>query len=312
MGAEGAGTIVYERLAPPVRRDFLAMTFPAYRHLLDLAPSRRHLDAVEGKPVQPLAFGAFHSAEPIGLLLAELPLDGPGSAEVLSLFVTTAFRGRGVATQLLVRLEEELRGRGFGRVTGVYMTGQPGIPALERVLEKSGWEPPVTRMLTIRFTLDEARRTRWFDRFPLGSDYEVFPWVELTPREREELVRSQSEKRWIAEDLEPWKFDRDGFEPVSSLGVRRCGLVVGWVINHAISDRVVRFTCSYIRKDLGRRGRILPVYTESIRRLEGTRFRECTLTVPLHHGGMARFLTRWCGPWASFSGETKGSQKILG
>ncbi|HQR45319.1 MAG TPA: type 2 lanthipeptide synthetase LanM, partial [Thermoanaerobaculia bacterium] len=301
-----------EPLAPPVDPRFAPLTFPAYRHLLSLGRARRHLDMPSLPEITPVALGAFLDGAPAALLLAEVDEKKPGAAEVLSLAVLPELQGLGLGTRLLDAAAREFAGRGFERLHGVYMTGQPSQAALERVLVKCGWDPPAPRMLTIRFTLEEARRTAWFGRYPLTEGFTVFPWTELTPGEREGLVRSQAERRWIKPDLEPWRHDRYGFEPVSSLGIRYHGEIVGWVINHALSEKVVRFTCSFIRKDLGRRGKIVPAYTESIRRLsQKTAFEECTLTVPLRHEGMARFLVRWCRPMASFFGETRGSEKRL-
>jgi hypothetical protein len=166
-------------------------------------------------------------------------------------------------------------------------------------------------MLSIRIQLDDLRRTNWYGRYRLDPDLEVFPWAEVSPAEREVLISSQQSEPWIPTNLEPWKHDQDGFEPVSSVGIRQNGSIVGWVINHAISPSVVRFTCSFIRKDLGRRGKLVPVYTESIGRLLDTDFESCTFTVPLQHRGMAAFTLRWIGPLASFKGETRGTQKLL-
>ena len=39
------------------------------------------------------------------------------------------------------------------------------------------------------------------------------------------------------------------------------------MINHVVAPGTVRFTCSFLRKDLSRRGRIVPLYRESLRRL---------------------------------------------
>lgn len=300
-----------EELAAPVDPRFLEMTFPAYRHLLGLKRALRHLDAPSLPVITPWALGAFREGEPAGLVLAEIPDPPADTVEVLSLFVPPPQRGKGLGTRLLEDAADRLARAGVSRLHGVYMTGQPTQDALERVLAKAGWEPPQTRMLTIRFTLEEARRTEWYGRYPLGGGLTVFPWAELDPGEREALVKSQEERHWIKPDLEPWRHDRFGFEPVSSLGVRYRGELVGWVINHALSEKVVRFTCSFIRRDLGRRGKLVPAYSESIRRLSATSFEECTLTVPLQHQGMARFLIRWCRPMASFFGETRGTQKRL-
>ncbi len=308
--AEPGSQVEIRRLTASDAQAFAAMTFPAYRHLMALRRAPRHLEVTGQVPVAPVAIGALVNGEPSGLVLGEIA-DGATALEVLSLFVLPKFRGRGLATSLLTALEGEASLAGLARVQGVYMTGQKTQDAFERVLAKASWEKPETRMLTVRCTLAEARRTEWYSKHPLGKGMTVFPWSELTSRERDGLMRSQRETGWIKPDLVPWNFDRDGFEPVSSLGVRLNGEIVGWVLNHAMSDKVVRFTCSFIRRDLGRRGRIVPVYSESIRRLSETAFEECTLTVPLHHKGMESFIRRWCAPVVSFLGETRGTGKNL-
>ncbi|MEO6324712.1 MAG: GNAT family N-acetyltransferase [Thermoanaerobaculia bacterium] len=291
---------------------FSALTFPAYRHLLALERAPRHVGMALLKPVLPVACGAFLGDVPVGLALAEIPDDPAEGAELLSLFVQEPFRGTGIATSLLDLLSNELSSLGIPRVHAVYMTGQPSQPALERVLSLCGWSKPVPRMLSVRITLEKLRRTDWYGRYRLDPQLEIFPWASLTRAERDVLLASQRESGWIAPNLEPWKHDADGFEPVSSVGVRYRGVVVGWVINHAVSEKVVRFTCSFIRKDFGRRGKLVPVYTESIRRLLATDFESCTFTVPLQHRGMAAFTLRWIGALASFTGETRGTEKSLG
>jgi GNAT superfamily N-acetyltransferase len=301
-----------EGLSAPVDPRFLGMTFPAYRHFLDLEMVRRHPQVPNTPLVMPVALGARVGGEPVALAIAEIREGQTANGEVLSLFVAPDFRGRGLGTALLDSMGAYLSRMGVEKVVGVYMTGQPGQQALERVLEKAGWSKPEIRQLTLRFTLEQARRTGWYGKYPLEPGYTVFPWKDLSETEREALRESQRATGWIKPDLEPWKHDAEGFEPVSSLGIRLNGELVGWIINHALDARVVRFTCSFIRKDLGRRGKIVPVYSEAIRRLsETTDFVECTLTAPVRHRGMSTFVLRRCAPVASFLGETRGTFKLL-
>ena len=301
-------------LSPGQARAVLGMTFPAYRHLLALQPSPRHPEQGDAEIVQPIAVVAWHEGAPAGMALAEMPssVAEGASAELLSLFVEPDLRGQGMGTALVAQLAEVLRQRGLARLTTVYMTGKPGIPPFERVLAKDGWEAPVTRTVTLRFTPEEALSTPWFARFTLpASEYEIFPWTELRPDERARIQESQAASRWIKVGLEPWTHDRHGFDPVSSLGLRYRGAVVGWVINHRVSDDVVRFTCSFMRKDLGRRGRILPLYTAAIERLRAAGIGSCMFVTPVVHRTMVEFVKRRCAPWASFFGETKGARKDL-
>jgi GNAT superfamily N-acetyltransferase len=299
------------RLLSPGEAEAVAdMTFPVYRHLLALEPAPRHPEQGDTKLAQPVAVVAWRDQEPVGMVLAETPLVEGQFPEMLSLYVKEEARGQGVATALVRRLERVLQERGFSRLTAVYMTGKPSIEAVERVLAKCGWDPPATRAVTLRFTPEEALATPWFGRITLDrSEFEVFPWADLTAEERAEIQRSNAESRWITPGLEPWTHDRHGYERVSSVGLRHKGKVVGWVINHRVSDDTVRFTCSFMRKDLGRRGRIMPLYTVSLQRLRAAGCRTCVFITPVVHRTMVDFVKRRCAPWASFFGETRGTSK---
>jgi GNAT superfamily N-acetyltransferase len=290
-----------------------SMTFPAYRHLLALDVSVRHPGQGEQRPIQPIVLGAASGGEMVGMLVAEVPLvPGTGAPELLSVFVRPDKRKIGIGTALIVSAEAVLKQRGLPRVEAVYMTGKPIIAVIEKMLAGCGWEEPRTRAITVRFTPEEAARTPWFGRVRLPErDFELFSWVDLKPEERAFLRESHESSPWIEAGLEPWVHDAYGFDPISSVGLRYRGVVVGWVINHQIAPDTVRFTCSFMRRDLSRRGRILPLYTESIRRLAAAGCQVGTLVTPLNYAAMAEFLRVRCAQAVHFFGETRGTAKSL-
>jgi GNAT superfamily N-acetyltransferase len=295
-----------------------AMTFPVYRHLMRLEAAPRHPEQGDDRPVQPVGCVASVGGVPVGLALGELPIAAPSepdesdrAPEVLSLFVHPERRNRGIATALLERLEHRVRERGFSTLRAVYMGGRPGNAALERVLAKRGWSAPTVRTVTLRFTPKGARNTPWYGRIRLSDEYHIFLWSELRPEERAEIRRSQAEKQWIPPGLEPWMHDHHSFDPVSSLGLRYRGRVVGWVINHRVSPTTVRFTCSFMRKDLGRRARIMPLYTASLERLEESGCQECLFITPVEFPTMVSFVKDRCAPWEGVLSETYGVSKQL-
>ncbi|MCH9648185.1 MAG: GNAT family N-acetyltransferase [Deltaproteobacteria bacterium] len=300
-----------ERLGPKESPRFRQMTFPAYRPLLDLQPAVLHADEGVDRKTQPIAVGAFLGGEPLGLALAGIPMGIHDDPELLSVFVNPASRQQGIANLLLSEIETAVRDEGFRRLVAVYMTGRPGAVIMEHLFEKHHWAPPETRMITVKFTVREAMTTPWYRKYSVRSNLEIFPWRELTEEDRSWLQESQRDSGWIAEDLVPWNYDQRGFEPFSSVGARLDGKVVGWVINHRVGGDIVRFTCSYIRPDLKQRGRIVPLYSESIRRLSETPYERCSLTVPMHHRPMVAFVKRHCASWVSFVGETRGTEKEL-
>jgi GNAT superfamily N-acetyltransferase len=288
------------------------MTFPAYRHFLSLEPAARHAEDGDRRIVQPMATLARVDGRPVGLALAELPTADQAPPELLSLYVTSTFRNRGVATALLAQLEDELARRRFSRIEAVYTTGTPTVASLERVLAKRGWESPRGRAVTLRFTPDQAAAMPWYGRVELSeSDYQIFPWRELAREERRRLVQSHVDRPWVPTLLEFWRHDRHGFDELSSLGLRFRGEVVGWMINHRLAPDLVRFTCGFVRADLMARGRLLPLLTASIDRLRGSACKTCSLVTPLCFPAMVDFLRRRCAPWATAFLETRGSAKHL-
>jgi len=307
-----AGAFAIDALQPG---DVLAcetMSFPAYRHLLALQPVLRLPAEAEQRLIQPVALVARASAQPVALALAEVPVHATaGAPELLSVFVTPPYRGQGLATALVEALEETLRARGVASVEAVYTTGKSSIAAMERIFEKRGWEAPVLRTLTVRFTIAEALATPWYGRSGLPAGAEIFSWTDLTPDEYQRLRDSNARAPWIPNSLQPWRHDQIGFDPVSSVGLRYRGEVVGWVINHQVAPGTVRFTCSFMHPSLSRRARILPLYSDAVRRLSEAGCAFCTFVTPTVYPPMIEFIRRHCVPYASFTGETRGTSKSL-
>jgi GNAT superfamily N-acetyltransferase len=296
---------VTETVTSPLGDEWTAMTFPVHRQLLPLLGS----EDPGANGVWPIACIARVGDRPAGLAMAQMPTAAEPAAEILSVFVAPDLRGQGIATALVQGLEEALANRSAPRILGVYMTSLPSIPALERIFVKRGFTQPVRRTIVVRATPEEASTTLWYRRARMPADSTIFPWTELTPDERETLQRTQAESGWIHPDLEPWRFDK-GFDPQSSVGMRRDGEVVGWVINHRIAPNMVRFTVSFIRADLARRGGIFPLYVASLERLRGTGA-TCTFVTASQFESMTNFVLKRCAPFVSFVGETRGVTKDL-
>ena len=103
--------VQFALLKAPASLQYSAMTFPAYRHLLALTPARRHADDSAGRMIQPVALGACESDEPVGLALAETPLDTETDPELLSLYVSAPRRNEGIGAALLTDVPFSTRAR---------------------------------------------------------------------------------------------------------------------------------------------------------------------------------------------------------
>lgn len=275
---------------------YAPLTFPYYRPLLLPAPHP-----------QVLARGLLRGDEPVGLGLVEI-VPGHG-AYVRSIYVAPGLRRRGLAAELLRRLEAATRARGESELRGVYMAGESNVEAIEALLARCGWDPPALRMYVLRSNLDSIDRARWMQRHRLGPEFEIFPWKDLTAAEREALLARQATHP-VSREVFPFTFSPD-IEPHTSVGVRRDGEVVGWVVNHRYDDHTVRFTASYLREEYQRLGGLIAVYAESINRCRPVGITDAIWTVPVEFPRMVAFARRALIPYATSIQETRGSRKRL-
>ena len=274
-------------------------TFPLFRpHLEVLKP--------EGSTV---AIAASDSDKPIGLVLAEILPDGK-SAEVLSIFVAQKYRQLGIGTSLLSRLEEELLSRGCTSVNLAYTTGKSTTLHLEHLLEKCNWTVPEPRMIVCKSTTDKIANAPWMQKSTLPAAYTVFPWLEITDEERLAIAQKQAAEPWIPPQLIPFTSEKD-LEPLNSIGLRYQGQVVGWVITHRMAPDTIRYTCSFVRQDLQKMGRIIPLYVRAIKLQEKAGIPNGIWTVPFIYTSMVNFVQKRMAPYMISVEESKSSGKPL-
>ncbi len=286
--------ITYEQLNIFSALPFRSLTFPKFQAMLQEF----------GLGTQVIAIGASENGQPIGLALAER--ETPETAKVLSLFVQQDYRGRGIGTRLLDRLEQACSANGCGDAYLVYVAGKPTARALERVLAKCHWAIPEPRMLICRCT-QAMQQASWVQRAVLPRSFEIFPWTELTASERASL----RDDPWYPSNLTPFDYEQS-MEPLNSLGLRYQGQVVGWMITQRFHADTICYSCSYIRDDLQQRGRILPLYAEAIKR-------HCTQpdipyaswVVPYGHPGMVQFVQHRMINFMTVMDEFRRSTKVL-
>jgi GNAT superfamily N-acetyltransferase len=289
-------------LAAPVTGELYDMTFSAYHHLLELRPAPRHPNLGEQRAVQAFGWVARQQGRAVGLALAEAPLcDDAAEPQLLSIFVRPEARQQGIGTALVAAVEATARELGHRRLGAVYTTGKRSIPWVVRIFAARGWDAPRPGSLVATFAPQAALGC---DRFTpiLVRGYrrglEIFPWSELGPHELDEIRKSDDEQHWIAPALNPWQYDPQCLD-ASSFGARCQGQVVGWVLNHRVSQEQVRWSVSYMHPALSRRGKVMALYHASLTHLvEEGACQLCTFTTPFSYEPMALFAQRWIGVFA--------------
>ncbi|MBW4508807.1 MAG: GNAT family N-acetyltransferase [Scytonematopsis contorta HA4267-MV1] len=280
---------------------YQGFTFPSYRFLLQ-----------EFQPdSSTLAIAAVDEVnKPVGLGLAESSSESE-FAEILSIFVSPNYRNRGIGNGIIAKLQEELYLRGCSGARLSYTTGQPTTKALERILQKQDWLSPQAQQIVCKWNC-QVTQVPWLQKsFRLPSEFKIFPWVEITDEERLALKKEQEENPWIPSDLDPFINEED-FEPLNSLGLKYHEKVVGWLLTHRISPDTIRYTCSFVRPDLQRMGRVIPLYQEATQRQSQIPdIPNVIWTVPASHPAMINFAKRHMAPYLNSLQEIRVSCKLF-
>lgn len=235
---------------------------------------RSRLQALGSDPAT-IALGATVDGEPVGLSLfktisetapeAETQPDEPArlkGAWLSSLFVKPEYRNRKIGRALLDATETLLRDRGCPKLSLRYLSSLKTF-AFERLLVGEEWEKeqvgtacyaPKQKVLAAR----SPHFLDYMDRMAqqLPDDCEIFPWAELTAAERAQLEAKIATNE-LYQKFTPF-IDEHIFEPLNSFGLRQLdrsggreneqdrGQVIGWMVNHRMNPKVIRFSQLFV------------------------------------------------------------------
>ncbi|MBP7688891.1 MAG: GNAT family N-acetyltransferase [Thermoflexales bacterium] len=202
---------------------YAPLTYPHFRPLLDDFASFQD---------STLAVGYAVAGKPIGLALAQRCADCE-AVHVRSVFVRAAYRGKGIGTALLQRLESEVAASPYTRLHVEYPHDRPETAHWEQVLARCGWQAPQFTYLRCAVIGQQAvaalLAAPWIQHAPpLPDGAELFDWHELSAAEQQRLEAQQTTEHY-GDGLEPVMGERP-YEPLNSLGVRYRGEVIGWML----------------------------------------------------------------------------------
>ncbi len=277
---------------------FQKLTYPTYRPLLKTIDANNSIIAV----------GINLDSEAIGLGLAVID---KYDAEVLSLFIHPEHRSKGLGKTLLKYLEIELQQRRCSQVRLVYISNST-TPALERILKQLNWSIPQLRMLVCEGTKESIKDAPLLRlNYSLPASYTIFPWVELTPENREYIQKQQDILPWYPEILSPFD-DEEILEPVNSLGLRYQGQVVGWMITHRVAIGTIRYTKFFVKKELQSVGRAIPLLVTAIQlQLEKSEANKAVFTVLHDNSRMVKFINKRLGFYLSLLRQSWQTSKLI-
>jgi acetyltransferase (GNAT) family protein len=286
-----------ERLSPRNATSFTGVA---------LAGLRPILERVAGLP-NVVGVGATMLGTPIGLAVAVI-LPGRTTARLLTLFVAPAYRRAKIGVALMQHVESDLRARGSNTIEALVPGDAAGACALDRFFSSLGWAAPT--LDSVRCVAEHRRMLSapWLQATAdQPNGYDVLPWVDLSGEERESIRSRQAEHQWFPPDLDPFHHERM-LDAATSLALRHRGEVVGWMITHRVSPAELSYTCGFVRADLARRGRFIPLLRAALRREVGVAPDVEHIGIwstPAHHASMVRFERTHMAPFCRAIVETR-------
>ena len=288
-----------------VRLDWIAMqpylhlTYPIWRTRLQQPESKESIVAV----------GVEVNSQPVGLAIASLVFH-TDKAQIVSIYVLPEYRQQGIGGSLLHSLSRELQRRGCRQIELIYTAKVPTTVALEKLLTQQGWNMPQPRMLLCYSTTERLKKAPWLYSYRLPATFSIFPLVELTTQEYQTIQQRQARSPWYPENLSPFNSDLP-VEPLNSLGLRYRGEIVGWMATHRIAPDTIRYTNLFVRQDLQKMGRAIPLLAEAIKLQLKSNISHCTCATEVSNKSMVKFVRRRLRPFLTQVRESRQSHKLL-
>lgn len=286
------------------------------RHALAELTEPKLQRCLQGEPLCPqsysltVAFGAFQGDIPVGLLLANLNLPRQ-VAEIHSLFVHPEHRNRKVASQMLSLLEQEALQKKCPVITMIYPSASPTTPFLEQLLRSHDWGAPRHFSIHCRFDGPLFHPPWLRQEYPLSNDFQLFPWKDLQPKERQKLLY-RAQQLEIRGDISPFR-EEELIEPINSLGLRYQNEVIGWMITHREDPDTIQYFALYIVKAFQYHKEAIKLLQESIRLQQQSSVRWAILDVNITRTepSWLKFVKQRLIPYAESVSYTKQSYRWI-
>jgi|GEM_PF-2988271 len=249
-----------------------------------------------------IALSAIVDAKPVGLLLAT-GVAGVHLAEVRSLYVTEKMRHKGIGTKLMIALEKELRAGNCIVVTMLYQADIANLKEFEQLLEKCKWIASSALIYRYYFKAAEFNPPWFLKCYQFPEGFTLFPFVNLTIQEKNELKRRQEQWNFPA-IISPF-LDEEHIEYSNSFGLKKNEEIIGWMIIHRLNESTIRYSSLYIEPKYQFQGfsimlliHSIKINQELIKRGHPAIWSVFDLNVDQTESSWQQFITRRLAPYA--------------
>lgn len=278
---------------------YLHLTYPIWRSRLQQPKYKEST----------IAIGVEIDSQQVGLAIANI-IPHTNKAQILSIYVKPKYRHQGIGGSLIRNLSHKLRILGCRELELRYTAQATTTFALEKLLARQGWSIPQPKMLVCHSITERMKQAPWLYSYRLPKAFSIFPLVELISQEYQIIQQQQAHEPWYPEILSPFGGDLP-VEPLNSLGLRYQGQVVGWMATHRITPDTIRYTSLFVRQDLQRMGRAIPLIAEAIKLQLKSNIPRYTCAAEVGNKSMVKFVRRRLQPFLTEVRESRQSHKLF-
>jgi GNAT superfamily N-acetyltransferase len=212
---------------------------------------------------------------------------------------------------LLERLEKELVGEGANTATfRFYDDGKQSIP-LWNVLKERKWAEP--ELFIIKYFLNYTFNPPWLRKpkpFPKG--FEAFPWKELKPEERKDII-SRIKEGSIPVAISPFGENENIIEHMNSFGLRHEEKVIGWVVTYRVAHDTIAYTSLYMEPEFQHTGYPMRLLADAININKSSPVTHAMFTINFDQSNVKwiNFIERRLAPYAVDTAKIFKSWKTL-
>jgi hypothetical protein len=167
--------------------------------------------------------------------------------------------------------------------------------------------------VTISTLYPTVGRSHWAGRKqPWPQDFEVFPWRDLTNKEKEWLLARRNDPFYFDPGLSPFKANRECTQ--NSVGLRVKGEIAGWAVSWPLSSvcsTTMTGTRVFVRGDLQRRGYGVFLIVEHFQRGTAAGIDCAIFSISPDNKFMLRFMKKHYHPYVSDYREIWEVRKVL-
>lgn len=274
-------------------------TFPRYRKgFSDTAAGERYF-----------GIGVFEGETPVGLILGKRNSDYPENMTVVSTFILTEHRRRGLATLLYKRFEAAVKDEGYRALEMWCIDNRESIEYIKKIIKKIGWNPPRCRDLIYKCGINNLNH-EWINRYQVKEPFSYCNYLNLTDKETAYL--KEGAQVWYPKSLSPF-IEEEKIHPETTLFLKYQGKIIGWCGTFRASAATIAYRSAFIKKEFQGTGALVPLLATAIRlHCEMIdKFPYAAFQVSLKNRVMSKIVTKGIGKGFISITEKWSSYKII-